>query len=209
MPVATRTADRIPDPSTIGSPAQGKNVICVGASSNADDLGDKDLVERRWPNSSNGPRPCARASGSPPADGPRHRCRRPGPRFRIPLPLNRNDNLEPVSCDVIAGQISTSFASAAAAGAGLLVRDYFSQGFYPDGTNTNATNTADKVSTISGALLKAILVASADWMNQPGTIEAQKPQTAQFGQIPDFFGFTATSPGSSAATASKGSAASS
>jgi hypothetical protein len=30
----------------------------------------------------------------------------------------------------------------------------FNQGFYPDGTNTNAGNTADRVSTISGALLK-------------------------------------------------------
>ena len=42
-------------------------------------------------------------------------------------------------------------------------------GFYPDGTNTNPGNNSDKVATISGALIKAILVASTDWMNQPGT----------------------------------------
>ena len=43
----------------------------------------------------------------------------------------------------------------------LLVRDYFAQGFYPDGTNTNPNNAADKVATISGDLVKAILVTSA------------------------------------------------
>jgi hypothetical protein len=185
-----KNGDRIPDPSTVGSPAQGKNVISVGASSNADDLGDKDLVERRWPNSSNGPASALSQRIAPLLMAPGTDAGGQGLASEYHCRSNRNDNLEPVSCDVIAGQISTSFASGAAAGAGLLVRDYFSQGFYPDGTNTNATNTADKISTISGALLKAMLVASADWMNQPGTLEAQKPQTAQFGQIPDFFGFT-------------------
>jgi hypothetical protein len=54
-------------------------------------------------------------------------------------------------------------------GRGLIVRDYFAQGFYPDGTNGNTNNNADKVSTISGALLKAALVASAQWMSPDGS----------------------------------------
>jgi hypothetical protein len=83
---------------------------------------------------------------------------------------NDNDQaITPVECDVITGQISTSFASGAAAGAGLLVRDYFAMGFYPDGTNSNPGNASDKVATISGALIKAILVTSADWMSNPNS----------------------------------------
>lgn len=56
----------------------------------------------------------------------------------------------------------SSLSAPAAAGAAALIRDYFAQGFYPDGTSSNAGNAADRASRVSGALVKALLVASAD-----------------------------------------------
>ncbi len=167
-----KNSDRIPDPNTIGAPATAKNIIAVGSSRNADDLGGVDtavagpnLPNSRWGNSSNGPAtifsnriaPLLMAPGTDAGSlgiGSEFHCR-----------SNDNNQTGPVECDVISGQISTSFASAAAAGAGMLVRDYFAQGFYPDGSNTNAGNAADQVPTISGSLLKAVLVTSAEWMH--------------------------------------------
>jgi hypothetical protein len=58
-----------------------------------------------------------------------------------------------------------SVSAAAASGAALVVRDYFAQGFYPDGTASNPGNASDLVSTLSGAAVKAILISSADWMD--------------------------------------------
>src|SRR5581483_9074866 len=49
----------------------------------------------------------------------------------------------------------TSFASAAAAGSALLVRQYFTDGFYPSGAR-NSSNTF----TPSNALVKAVLINS-------------------------------------------------
>jgi subtilase family protein/thrombospondin type 3 repeat protein len=53
----------------------------------------------------------------------------------------------------------TSFAAATVTGQAALLRDYFAQGFYPTGNRV----TADRIPTISGALVKALLVASANF----------------------------------------------
>src|SRR5262249_40064108 len=50
----------------------------------------------------------------------------------------------------------------------LLIRDYFQQGFYPDGVSTNTGNASDQVLNVSGALVKATLVASAVFLDRRG-----------------------------------------
>ncbi len=60
------------------------------------------------------------------------------------------------------GHNGTSFACPMAAGAAALVRDYFVQGFYPSGAKTPAD--AIPNDRVSGALVKAVLIASADWL---------------------------------------------
>jgi len=162
-----KNGDRVPDPNTIGAPATAKNIIAVGASRNADDLGNIDLPDTRWPNSSNGPATIFSNRIAPLLMAPGTDAGALGLVSEFHCRSNDNNQYGPVECDVITGQLSTSYASAAAAGAGLIVRDYFAQGFYPDGTNANPTNASDQVPTISGPLLKAILVTSAKWMNQP------------------------------------------
>jgi len=164
-----KDANRVPDPNTIGPPGTAKNIICVGASRNADDLGIVDLQNTRWVNSSNGPATGPSKRIAPLVMAPGTDAGTLGLASEFHCRSNDNDQFNNVECDVIPGQVSTSFASAAAAGAGLIVRDYFAQGFYPDGTNTNTNNNTDKVATISGPLLKAILVASAQWMGPEGS----------------------------------------
>ena len=72
---------------------------------------------------------------------------------------NDNDLLEPIDAQLDEGNFGTSYAAGYMTGAGAIIRDYFAQGFYPTGSRT----TADRVSNVSGALVKAALVASADF----------------------------------------------
>jgi hypothetical protein len=57
------------------------------------------------------------------------------------------------------GQFGTSFSAAAAGGAAALVRDYFAKGFYPGGS----VAAGREEPTISGALVKAALIAGANY----------------------------------------------
>ena len=56
----------------------------------------------------------------------------------------------------------TSFAAATLTGEATLARDYFAQGFYPTGTRVDT----DRISNISGAMVKALLVASANFSEE-------------------------------------------
>ncbi|HXH27422.1 MAG TPA: S8 family serine peptidase, partial [Candidatus Polarisedimenticolia bacterium] len=94
--------------------------------------------------------------------------------FNVPLTASvavfrsrDNDNLPPVEAVLDELNIGTSFASAYATGAGALVRDYFAQGFYPRGSRT----TADRMPNVSGALVKAALVASANFLEEGGVTD--------------------------------------
>jgi hypothetical protein len=179
----------IPDPGTVSSPATAKNAVVVGASYNANDTGTGFDANSRTGFSSVGP--------AVPADA----LLRVAPLLMAPgddqfslanmgvdsefhCRTQDNDQDAPVECDLVRGLSGTSFASPAAAGAGLLVRDYFHQGFYPDGTTTNPNNAGDQVEFMSGALVKAILVASADFMSGAGVTEAFRYNNEQgYGRI--------------------------
>ncbi len=165
--------DGIPDPGSIGNPSGFKNGLAIGASFNAS-LGA--LPENRAGFSSVGPaiddsvvNRIAPQLMAPGADVDSTFVGSLGLQAAYVCRSQRNDQTESVLCDVSSGPRNqgTSFSSPAAAGAALLVRDYFAQGFYPDATTTDAGNTADQLAgaNISGALVKAMLVASANFMS--------------------------------------------
>jgi subtilase family protein/thrombospondin type 3 repeat protein len=61
----------------------------------------------------------------------------------------------------------TSFSAAYVTAAGAIIRDYFAQGFYP----TQLRSTADRMPRLSGALVRAALVASANFAEVYGEPE--------------------------------------
>ncbi len=72
------------------------------------------------------------------------------------------DNVLPVEAQLDELNTGTSFAAAYVTGAGALVRDYFEQGFYPTGNRSGS----NRMPNVSGALVKAMLVASANFLEQ-------------------------------------------
>ena len=166
--------DGIPDAGSISEPATAKNAVVVGGSGNTNIPFNGANEQDRFFNSSVGPAgnsgriaPILMAPGTD-FGAPRENMGFDG---EFACRTNDNNQLNPVECDVAQSARGTSFASPAAAGAAMLVRDYFAQGFYGDGTSGNPGNAGEIVTAVSGALVKAILVASADWMDnsQPGT----------------------------------------
>jgi hypothetical protein len=159
--------DGFPDASSVSTPATAKNASVIGASFSANPSGSGPNARAGF--SSVGPvlggriapllmAPGADAGGL--GEASEYNCR-----------SLDNDQANPVECDEANGLSGTSFSSPAAAGAALVVRDYFAQGFYPDGTDTNPGNGTDQVTYMTGALLKSILIASADWMNNVASLE--------------------------------------
>ncbi|MEE9291538.1 MAG: S8 family serine peptidase, partial [Acidobacteriota bacterium] len=89
-----------------------------------------------------------------------------------------NDNAGPVEQELDELNFGTSFSSAYAAGAGALVRDYFAQGFYP----TASRNDGDRMPDLSGALVKAALVASANFLEQSSQTDFPTGSDRSLGQ---------------------------
>jgi hypothetical protein len=78
-----------------------------------------------------------------------------------------NDSLAPIDAQLDELNFGTSYAAAYAGGAAAIVRDYFEQGFYPSGTR----RAGDRQPAVSGALVKAALVASANFLEENGTAQ--------------------------------------
>jgi hypothetical protein len=158
--------DGIPDEGTLGAPAGAKNGLTIGAHSAANDLdwgGQQDT--REW-SSSTGPTSGGRIAPQlmAPSRDREFWDWNAGVPSEFACRSNDNDQADPVECDINAGRGGTSYPAAAVGGVALLVRDYFAQGFYPDGTSGNPGNATDQVEDVSGALVKAILVGSAKFM---------------------------------------------
>jgi hypothetical protein len=80
-----------------------------------------------------------------------------------------NDLLAPVEREVDEGNYGTSFSAGFATAAGAIVRDYFAQGFYPTAAKVDANADGapdDRMPNVSGALVRAALVASANFLDQ-------------------------------------------
>jgi len=170
-----------PKPLQIPPPATAKNVVTVGGGNS--DLwtvfGDYNDEENPLGFSSKGP--ATAVSGrtapivmAPGTDG--------AGLFAYPLFItaatNRsrdNDNNTPVENEIDEANTGTSFSSGYAAAAGAIVRDYFAQGFYPTGSRV----TADRMPTVSGSLVRAGLVASANFMEYlVGDVPTPQPNTS-------------------------------
>jgi hypothetical protein len=172
--------DGVPDPNTISDPASAKNAVVVGASTNAN--GASGLTRAGF--SSVGPATQTNARIAPLLMAPGADNGGTGFASEFACRSTDNDQTNPVDCQVSSGAQGTSFSSPAAAGTALVVRDYFAQGFYPDGTASNASNASDQVSNISGALVKAILVGSARYMNGGGLSATRRFNNEQgYGRI--------------------------
>ncbi|MBU5615388.1 S8 family serine peptidase [Geomonas azotofigens] len=132
-------------PSTVGSPANAKNVISVGASYNGSD--DQNLASF----SSRGPTADGRVKPTVAAPG-------------VNLVSADSDGIKESFNSGTRTMSGTSMATPVVAGAAALVRQYFSQGFYPLGAPTPA-----KALLPSAALVKAVLINSAQEMTGAGT----------------------------------------
>jgi hypothetical protein len=156
--------DDVPDPATMVSPATAKNALAVGASGAPNDTAGGGGENRRAYFSGTGPAPANRVAPQVMAPGDDSVVPPMGLPSAYGCRSSDNDQAGPVECDPVSGIEGTSYSSAAASGAALLVRDYFAQGFYPDGSSTNPGNAAEQVADVSGPLIKALIVASAEFI---------------------------------------------
>ncbi len=81
---------------------------------------------------------------------------------------NSDNSGQPLDNEIDDQNAGTSFSAAVTTAAGAVIRDYFAQGFYPTATR----QTADRMPKLSGSLVRAALVASANFLDQ--YTEAQK-----------------------------------
>ncbi|MGH9440668.1 MAG: S8 family serine peptidase [Thermoanaerobaculia bacterium] len=125
-------------PRSVPSPGNGKDIVCVGSTRNTPSGSDEDLSDF----SAIGPAADGRWKPDVVAPG-------------VNVSASSDFSILTENCTT-AADAGTSFATPTAAGAGALVRDYFQQGFYPDGEAN-----PDHTLLPSAALVKAALIASA------------------------------------------------
>lgn len=150
-----------PNAGTMGSPATSKNIIAVGGSNNEPDQ------NQVWDSSSRGPvngsGRMAPALMAPSTDGSG---------FSAGIDSSASDGTTgTVTCGFIGeGYSGTSMACPAAAGAAILARQYFTDGYYPSGTPE-----PDNEITPTAALIRAVLINGASDM----TGAAHRPNNDQ------------------------------
>ncbi|HEX7319365.1 MAG TPA: S8 family serine peptidase [bacterium] len=122
-----------PGSGTVGSPATAKNVVSVGSCNNSTGYATLSSFSSRGP--------CDDGRRKP----------------TILTPGNTVYSVNGGGDAGYTGMQGTSMSSPGAMGAGVLVRQYFTDGFYP----TGAANSSDSIAP-SAALMKAVLVNGAD-----------------------------------------------
>ncbi|MFQ5876335.1 MAG: thrombospondin type 3 repeat-containing protein [Acidobacteriota bacterium] len=149
-------------PLQVSPPATAKNIVSVGttfADSGTFFEGEEDVAAY----SAHGPATAASLRTAPivMAQGDDFTGFFGAPYFQSIAVIRSRDNDQnpPVQNEVDDQNFGTSFSAALATAAGALVRDYFAQGFYP----TAARDDADRMPSISGSLVRAALVASANF----------------------------------------------
>ncbi|QWV94239.1 S8 family serine peptidase [Geomonas oryzisoli] len=143
-----------PTRSTVGNPANAKNVISVGASYNGSNAQNLASFSSRGPTADGRIKPTLTAPG-------------------VGLISADSDGLKNSFNSGTLAMSGTSMATPTVAGAAALVRQYFSQGYYPLGVPTPAN-----ALFASGALVKAVLINSAQEMTGTGT-DGPIPSTGQ------------------------------
>ncbi|MGH9797430.1 MAG: S8 family serine peptidase, partial [Candidatus Polarisedimenticolia bacterium] len=150
----------LPRPVQIPPPATAKNIVAVGASV-ADcvtHFGASDCEIATALYSSHGPATPQSRRMAPILTAPSTDIIETAETVSIAVfRSNDNDNLAPITAAIDEANFGTSFSAAGVTGAAALVRDYFAQGFYPLGTRVDA----NRVPNVSGALVKAALIAGA------------------------------------------------
>ncbi|UPU35238.1 S8 family serine peptidase [Geomonas paludis] len=131
--------------STVGSPANAKNVISVGASYNGSSAQNLASFSSRGPTADGRIKPTLTAPG-------------------VNLVSADSDGVKDSFNSGTVAMSGTSMATPTVAGAAALVRQYFTLGYYPLGTPTPANAFFP-----SGALVKAVLINSAQDMTGSGT----------------------------------------
>jgi hypothetical protein len=151
-----------PQPIQVSPPATAKNIISVGTH-RADSMSifAQDSENRNDDYTSRGPATIQSLRMAPILMGPSSDLEgtAAGTTSVAVFRSTDNDNLPPVVAQLDEGNTGSSFSAAYVTGAAAIVRDYFAQGFYPTGDRS----TSDRVPNASGALVKAALIASANF----------------------------------------------
>ncbi len=142
-----------PNGNNIGAPSNSKNVLSIGASGRGTAGNSMASFSSRGPTLDSRTKPDVIAQGS----GIRSASR---------------------TATGTRSESGTSMASPTAAGLAALVRDYLARGFYPSGVKTPE----DAITSPSGALVKAIMVAGAAKMTGTGA-GANPSQSQGYGRI--------------------------
>jgi len=151
---------------SIGIPGAAKNVLTVGATPPPPRHVISAFYSSKGPTYDNRIKPDVMAPGGDHKDGANIN----NPDYFIHSA--KNDTVSNPTCDTIAYPFEgTSMATPAVSGACALVRQYFTEGWYPTGIQ----NPSDAFIP-SGALLKAMLIASAEQMNgtDPDQIDSRE-----------------------------------
>jgi subtilase family protein/thrombospondin type 3 repeat protein len=149
-----------PKPIQISSPATAKNIVSVGVGGGSV-AGGYGGAESFRAYTSRGPATPESLRMAPILMAPSADWLDSGPPGSVAVFRSTdNDNSLPIEAVLDDRNAGSSFAAAYMTGAAALVRDYFAQGFYPSGERV----AADRVPDVSGALVKAALVASAQFM---------------------------------------------